>query len=37
MAAACEAKAKHEKWLMNIAVVDDGASDDAAAAAAILA
>jgi glc operon protein GlcG len=24
MAAACEAKAKQEKWLMNIAVVDDG-------------
>jgi hypothetical protein len=35
MAAACEAKAKHEKWLMNIAVVDDGANDDAAATAAI--
>jgi len=29
--------AKHEKWLMNIAVVDNGANDDAAAAAAILA
>ena len=26
MAAACEAKAKQEKWLMNIAVVDDGAN-----------
>jgi uncharacterized protein GlcG (DUF336 family) len=26
MAAACEAKAKQEKWLMNIAIVDDGAN-----------
>jgi len=26
MAAACEAKAKEQKWLMNIAVVDDGAN-----------
>src|SRR5215471_16801815 len=26
MAAACEAKAKQQKWLMNIAVVDDGAN-----------
>jgi glc operon protein GlcG len=26
MAAACEAKAKDQKWLMNIAVVDDGAN-----------
>jgi glc operon protein GlcG len=26
MAAGCEAKAKQEKWLMNIAVVDDGAN-----------
>lgn len=26
MAAACEDKAKQEKWLMNIAVVDDGAN-----------
>jgi uncharacterized protein GlcG (DUF336 family) len=26
MAAACETKAKQEKWLMNIAVVDDGAN-----------
>jgi glc operon protein GlcG len=26
MAAACEAKAKQEKWLVNIAVVDDGAN-----------
>jgi hypothetical protein len=37
MTAACEAKAKHEEWLMNIAVVDDGANNDAAATAAILA
>src|SRR5215469_1392337 len=26
MAAACEAKAREQKWLMNIAVVDDGAN-----------
>jgi hypothetical protein len=26
MAAACDAKAKQEKWLMNISVVDDGAN-----------
>jgi len=26
VAAVCEAKAKQEKWLMNIAVVDDGAN-----------
>jgi len=26
MVAACEVKAKQEKWLMNIAVVDDGAN-----------